>query len=261
MRILWGKSSTFGINTVSAHFGRPPCQATTTVRFLIVDAPSAYNVLLGRPSLNAIKATPSAYHMVLKFPTTNGVGMVRGDQRVAKECYSALMKQKVVDNIYLDELDMLDEVNIRPKPSEELEPIQLDDHLEHLAYVGSKLVEDLRSLIISFLKQNRDVFTWKQEDMGGIDHIIITHKLSASPSFKPVKKKIRSFSLKDKKRLMRRSTSSSRQVRSEKWNTLNGWPMSYSSKKRMANCEYASISLTSTEHALNIVSLYLGSTS
>ena len=59
--------------------GDPPCQATMTVRLLIVDAPSAYNVLLGRPSLNAIKAIPSAYHMVIKFPTTNGVGMVRGD--------------------------------------------------------------------------------------------------------------------------------------------------------------------------------------
>ena len=42
--------------------GDPPCQATTTARFLIVDAPSAYNMLLGRPSLNAIKAIPSAYH-------------------------------------------------------------------------------------------------------------------------------------------------------------------------------------------------------
>ena len=38
--------------------GEPPCQATTTARFLIVDAPSAYNMLLGRPSLNAIKAIP-----------------------------------------------------------------------------------------------------------------------------------------------------------------------------------------------------------
>ena len=47
--------------------GDPPCQATTIVRFLIVDAPSTYNVLLGRPSLNAIKAIPSAYHMVIKF--------------------------------------------------------------------------------------------------------------------------------------------------------------------------------------------------
>ena len=78
--------------------GDPPCQTTTTVRFLIVDAPSAYNVL-GSPSLNAIKAIPSAYQMVIKFPTTNGVGMVRGDQRVARECYSTSMKQKAVDNI------------------------------------------------------------------------------------------------------------------------------------------------------------------
>ena len=91
--------------------GDPPCQATATVRFLIVDAPSAYNVLLGRPSLNAIKAIPSAYHMMIKFPTTNGVGTVRGDQRVARECYSASMKQKAVDNIYVVELDMRDEVN------------------------------------------------------------------------------------------------------------------------------------------------------
>ena len=91
--------------------GDPPCQATTTVRFLVVDSPSAYNMLLGRPSLNAIKAIPSAYHMMIKFPTTSGVGMVRGDQRVARECYSASVKQKAVDNIYLDELDMRDEVN------------------------------------------------------------------------------------------------------------------------------------------------------
>ena len=83
--------------------GDPLCQATTTVRFLIVDAPLAYNVLLGMPSLNAMKAI---YHMVIKFPTTNGVGMVRGDQRVARECYLASLKQKVVDIIYVDELDM-----------------------------------------------------------------------------------------------------------------------------------------------------------
>ena len=103
--------------------GDPPCQAKTTVKFLIVDATSAYNVLLGRPSLKAIKAILSAYHMVIKFPTTNGVGMVRGDQRMARECYSASMKQKAVDNIYVDELDMRDEVNTRPEPSEELEPV------------------------------------------------------------------------------------------------------------------------------------------
>ena len=155
--------------------------------------PSAYNMLLGRPSLNAIKAIPSAYHMMIKFPTAGGVGMVRGDQRVARECYSASMKQKTVDNVYMDELNMRDEVNTRPEPSEELELVQLDDNPEHLAYIGSRPAEDLRHLLIHFLKQNKDVFAWKQEDMGGIDPEIMTHRLNVSPSFKPVKTKRRSF--------------------------------------------------------------------
>ena len=72
--------------------GDPPCQAITTTKFLIVEALSVYNMLLGRPSLNAIRAIPSAYHMVVKFPTKNGVGVVRGDQRIARECYLASMK-------------------------------------------------------------------------------------------------------------------------------------------------------------------------
>ena len=126
-----------------------------------MDAPSAYNILLGRPSLNSIRAIPSAYHMIIKFPTTNGVGMLRGDQRLARECYSASMKQKVVSNIYMNELDMRDEVSIRPTPLEELEPIQLDDQSEHLVYIRSKLARGVRDLLIHFLKQNKEVFAQK----------------------------------------------------------------------------------------------------
>ena len=141
--------------------GDPPYQATTAVRFLIVDATSAYNIILGRPSLNAVRAISSTYHMVIKFPTTNGVGMVRGNQRIARECYSASIKKKAVGSIYMDELDIRDEVGIRPKPSEELEPIQLDDRPEHLVYIGSRLAKDVRDLLVHFLKRNIDVFPWK----------------------------------------------------------------------------------------------------
>ena len=93
---------------------------------------------------------------------------------MARECYSASVKQKAVDNIYLDELDMRNEVNTQPDPSEELEPVSLDDNPKHLAYIGSKLAEDLRSLLTNFLKQKKDVFAWKQADMGGIDPTVIT---------------------------------------------------------------------------------------
>ena len=88
---------------------------------------------------------------------------------------------------------MRDEVNTRPKPSEELEPVLLDDDPEHLAYIGSKLAEDLKSPLTHFLRQNKDVFAWKHADMGGIDPTIITHRLNVNSSFKPVKQKRRSF--------------------------------------------------------------------
>ena len=125
--------------------------------------------------------------------------MVRGDQRVARECYSASMKQKAVDNIYMDELYMHDEVLTRPEPSEELEPVSWDDDPEHLSYIGSKLAEDIKSLLTHFLRQNKDVFAWKQAGMGGIDPTVITHRLNVSPSFKPIKQKRRSFALERQK--------------------------------------------------------------
>ena len=90
-------------------------------------------------------------------------------------------------------------MNTRLEPSEELEPVSLDDNPEHLAYIGSKLTEDLRRLLTHFLRQNKDVFAWKRVDMGGIDPALITHRLNVSPSFKPVKQKRRSFALERKK--------------------------------------------------------------
>ena len=235
--------------------GEPPCQATMTTRFLVVDASSVYNMLLGRPSLNAIKSIPSAYHMMIKFPTVSGVGMVRGDQRVARECYSASMKQKAVDNIYMDEIDMRDEVLTRLEPSEELEPVSLDDDPEHLAYIGSKLVEDLKILLTHFLRQNRDVFAWKQADMGGLDPTVITHRLNVSLSFKQVKQKRRSFGPKRQKAINEEvskllQAGAIRDVEYPEW--LANVVLV---KKQTTSGDSASTSLTSTEHARRTVSL------
>ena len=148
-------------------------------------------------SLNAIRAISSTYHMVIKFPIENGVGKARGDQRIARECYLESMKQKAVDSVHADELDMRDDLDTRPTPSEEIEPVQLDDQQEHLAYIESKLAEDIRDPLIHFLKQNVEVFAWKQEDMGRIDSTVINRKGEAWP-------------WRDKKRSMKRSANSSK---------------------------------------------------
>jgi hypothetical protein len=63
------------------------------VRFLIVDPPSAYNAILGRTALNDFKVVTSTPHLSMKFSTEEGVGVEKGDQRMARECYNTSLKK------------------------------------------------------------------------------------------------------------------------------------------------------------------------
>ena len=59
-------------------------QATVMVRFLLVDRPSAYNAIVGRMTLNELKAIISTPYLKMKFLTNHGVGEVKGEQQVAQ---------------------------------------------------------------------------------------------------------------------------------------------------------------------------------
>ncbi|XP_052175321.1 uncharacterized protein LOC127790084 [Diospyros lotus] len=70
-------------------------KSQVTLDFLVADVPSAYNMVLSRSGLSALRAIPSTYHMVLKFSTPGGIGKVRGDQRQARECYVASLSATI----------------------------------------------------------------------------------------------------------------------------------------------------------------------
>ena len=73
-----------GIVTLTIIVGTHPRQLTCQIDFLVVDYPSSYNEIIGRPTLNRWKAATSTYCFKVKFPTDNGVGEVKGDQILAK---------------------------------------------------------------------------------------------------------------------------------------------------------------------------------
>ncbi|KAL0355958.1 UNVERIFIED_CONTAM: hypothetical protein Sradi_4042700 [Sesamum radiatum] len=64
-----------------------PAQRTCVLKFLVVDVPSAYNVIFDRPTLNIFQAVISMYHIKIKFPTLGGVGEVKGDPLQFQRCY------------------------------------------------------------------------------------------------------------------------------------------------------------------------------
>ncbi|KAL6969458.1 hypothetical protein U1Q18_052752 [Sarracenia purpurea var. burkii] len=68
-------------------------KATQMLTFLVVDSPSAYNIILGRTALNQFQAVSSTYHLVFKFPAEGGVGYSKGNQLSARECYMTSIKE------------------------------------------------------------------------------------------------------------------------------------------------------------------------
>ena len=81
-----------GAITLFVVVGDYPQQITKDVTFLVVDCSSAYNAILGRPTLNSWKAVTSTYHLMIKFPTDYGIGELQRNQVTARECYVAMME-------------------------------------------------------------------------------------------------------------------------------------------------------------------------
>ena len=172
-----------GAVTLSVMVGNYPQQIAKNVTFLVVDCSSAYNTILGRPTLNSWKAMTLTYHLMIKFSTDYGVGELRGDQMAARECYIAMMEI----NDHLQAMN-IEEHWTTMEPVEKLKEVLLDDS-DHgrTTKIGTLASPTIRQELASFLRSNRDIFAWTHEDMLGIDLSVIVHRLNVSPSFPPIR--------------------------------------------------------------------------
>ena len=163
---------------------------TRTVKFSVIRAKAPYNAILGTPWLHSMKAIPSTYHQCVKFPVKYGTTQtIRGDQRAARELLIAAVKLQQSPSL----------VNAVTKPihkiypqKEEIREVPIDGaDSSKVVRIGAYLFDDLKSLIISFLKENASTFAWVTSDMKGIDPAITSHELNVDPTFKPIRQKRR----------------------------------------------------------------------
>ncbi|XP_058078135.1 uncharacterized protein LOC131226481 [Magnolia sinica] len=138
-------------------------QVTLMVDFLVVNCPSTYNVILRRPSLNSMMAVVSTYHLMMKLPTIGGVSYLRGDQCEARHCYSVALRKGIPKQaLMIKSLDPREELLEKGSPMEELITIPLDENdPSKTVQVETSLDPDHRVQMINFLRQNKDIFTWK----------------------------------------------------------------------------------------------------
>ena len=68
--------------------GEPPRMATVVIDFLTVNCPLAFNGVLGRSLLRALKVMMSIHCLTIKFPTVVKTSQVRGRQCNSRKCYN-----------------------------------------------------------------------------------------------------------------------------------------------------------------------------
>jgi len=172
---------------------------TVPIRFLIVDAPISYNVLLGCPSLNTLGVVVSTPHLAMKFPSPSGdILTMHCDQRLARECYMASLRPQLpiqqTNHIERppgcgialsgDDLDPKVGRDVHLEPVEQTTPLELsNDHPlelsnDHSINLGTGLNSDERAIITPVLVGNTDLFAWSAADLPEVDPLVASHKLS-----------------------------------------------------------------------------------
>ncbi|XP_057443228.1 uncharacterized protein LOC130735146 [Lotus japonicus] len=186
------------LNTV---FGEGKNAESFSIKFLVVNCTSPYNVLIGRPSLNRLGAIISTRHLTAKYLLSKGgVGILKADQMVARKCYLESFKQyghlgkkavKEGHRVYEVGVEQA-EVSLDPRDGfldhkmiseEETKAIKIG---ERSLKVGVNLTASQEDRLVKLLSQNMDLFAWSAKDLPGIDLEFICHKLALNPRAKPI---------------------------------------------------------------------------
>ncbi len=200
-------------------FGENKAMKSVKVKFLVVDCPSLYNCIIGRPTLAELFAVSSTIHLKLKYYTKDGqVATINGDIEAARRCFEAASKNlnsvvtpkkkkaeaklpgvnsiSTEDEVELDARtskkerkqekktgkdDLLIKENYRPIPDGEFELVPLGEDPTKGVKIGADLPDLVKRQLKACLRENAELFAWSAAEMPGIDPEVACHQLTIDP--------------------------------------------------------------------------------
>ncbi|GAU30269.1 hypothetical protein TSUD_384900 [Trifolium subterraneum] len=200
-------------------FGENKAMKSVKVKFLVVDCPSLYNCIIGRPTLAELFAVSSTIHLKLKYYTKDGqVATINGDIKSARRCFEAASKNlnsvvtpkkkneetklpgvnsiSTEDGVELDARtskkerkqekkaikdDLLIKENYRPIPDGEFELVPLGEDPTKGVKIGADLPDLVKRQLKACLRKNTELFAWSATRMPGIDPEVACHQLTIDP--------------------------------------------------------------------------------
>lgn len=96
---------------------------------MVLYASASYNILLDRPSINAIEAIVSTPHLAMKFPSYyKTIITFHANQKEARECYMASLKLTLIQEIPKSQaVNMVTMVKLGVHEDLDLDPRTKDD--------------------------------------------------------------------------------------------------------------------------------------
>ncbi|XP_075500054.1 uncharacterized protein LOC142538627 [Primulina tabacum] len=171
---------------LSLTLGSQDLKKTVMTSFTVVDSPSSYNIILGRPTMNELRAVASTYHQKIKFPVGARVGEVLGDQPSSRKYYAEAVRADQSKNKREGKKARVNEVGGRVMEKGEMHFVA-EEEQEMIEVRPSRQIRVARDLSAS------------TRELTGISPLISEHQLNILSGSHPVKQKKRHFGLeKDK---------------------------------------------------------------
>jgi len=203
-----------GMIHLPVRFGDKTKSKSLEVDFLIVDVPTAYNVILGRPTLYKVKAVIASYILQLQFEADNDIiGEMLGDQRTVSECYLVSIKPLIERTrergpiapsrtetqakagpatvapkaLVIHTLTSSEPTRPRPEATDAMEHFSpKEERPERTVQLGHDITTTYRQSLVSLLWEYKDVFVFGPEEMPSIAPNVMEHRLNVDPHHKLV---------------------------------------------------------------------------
>jgi hypothetical protein len=182
--------------TMPITFGYVQNTRTEQVVFDIVDMDYPYNAIISRGTLNAFKAILHPTYLCMKIPSDQGPIVVHGSQEAARRAKGNWTDSKAIHNINEAEAhQQYKHKRDKPASADKLKPMLLcEDIAEQKVLLGSQLSDEQEKILLKFLFNNNDVFSWSTNDLYGVNRDVIEHSLNVDPTIRPRKQKLRKIS-------------------------------------------------------------------
>jgi hypothetical protein len=188
-------------------FGNSSNYRREKLEFEVIDWPSQYHAILGRPAFAKFMAVSHYAYLTLKIPGPKGTITVQGSFEVSNTCDKefnrlaqtfgmtaeyARLKEETDHNVLPDVGRSLpDQAFDATQDSKKIQVHPTDP--SKTTSIAENLDPTYESVLIEFLREHWEIFAWCPSDMPSVPRELIEHALNVDPKAKLVKQPLRRF--------------------------------------------------------------------